>query len=338
MQNEQIRPAKDLAFDYLKTLTPAMRYREGGDFAAWQRAAREKLRELLGMDRFAPCAPKTQVDYERPLGPHTETRFTFMSEANWRVPCVMLTPKGAPKGVMICLQGHSTGMHNSLGRAKYPGDTVAEDPENGDRDFALQAAAHGYIAVALEQRAFGECGGTPRPDCQHAALVSILAGRTLIGQRVWDVQRLINVLKTEFGCSALPFYCMGNSGGGTATFYAACVLPELAGAMPSCSVCTYEDSIGFRAHCACNYIPGIAVYFDMGDLAGLIAPRPYVQVNGKDDPIFLLKGAEKTFALTQKLYAAAGAPDKCRFVVGAEGHRFYAADSWPVFEAVTAAE
>ena len=32
---------------------------------------------------------------------------------------------------------------------------------------------------------------------------------------------------------------------------------------------------------------------------------------------------------------AAGAPDKVRHVVGPEGHRFYAAQTWPVFDEVT---
>ena len=64
--------------------------------------------------------------------------------------------------------------------------------------------------------------------------------------------------------------------------------------------------------------------------AGLIAPRPYVQVNGKDDGIFLIDGAKACFEQAQKCYAAAGAPEKCRLVIGDAGHRFYAAAAWPV--------
>ena len=42
----------------------------------------------------------------------------------------------------------------------------------------------------------------------------------------------------------------------------------------------------------CNYVPGILTQFDMGDIAGLIAPRPLVIVNGaKDDGIFPLNSA-----------------------------------------------
>ena len=166
-------------------------------------------------------------------------------------------------------------------------------------------------------------------------MMSLMVGRTLLGQRIWDVKRLIEALKTHFGFADLPYYCMGNSGGGTATVYAAAVLPELAGAMPSCSVCTWEKSIANTVHCACNYVPGIARYFDMGDIAALIAPRPYVQVNGRFDDIFLLDGAEAAFNGAKRVYEALNAADKCRFVIGEGEHRFYADAAWQAFNELT---
>ena len=36
---------------------------------------------------------------------------------------------------------------------------------------------------------------------------------------------------------------MGNSGGGTTSFYAACVDPRIKVCMPSCAFCPYYDSI-----------------------------------------------------------------------------------------------
>ncbi len=331
MANEP-RSAKEFAKELVNGIVPANRWNGEQAPEAWQKEARQTLASLLGLQRFTPCEPNVRVEFTRPFGPHTETRFTFESEAGWITPCHMLTPEGTPKGVMLCLQGHSTGMHNSMGRALHPGDV--EDIESGDRDFAVQAVKRGYVAVALEQRAFGECGGTPQPDCQHAGLLAIMAGRTLLGMRVWDVKRAVEVLKTFFGLDGLPFYCMGNSGGGTATVYAAALLPELAGAIPSCSVCTWERSIVFRQHCICNYVPDIARHFDMGDIAALIAPRPYVQVNGRDDAIFLLDGAEAAFNGAKRVYDAMGAGENCRFVIGEGIHRFYAAPAWKAFEEI----
>ncbi|UKI37696.1 MAG: hypothetical protein L6V93_06205 [Clostridiales bacterium] len=47
--------------------------------------------------------------------------------------------------------------------------------------------------------------------------------------------------------------CMGNSGGGTATYYIACLEDRVKCAMPSCAVCSYDESIVSMRHCTCNF-------------------------------------------------------------------------------------
>ena len=127
---------------------------------------------------------------------------------------------------------------------------------------------------------------------------------------------------------------MGNSGGGTATFYASCMDERISLSMPSCSVCTYEDSIMAMHHCPCNFIPGIRKYFDMGDLGALIAPRKLVLVCGKQDEIFPLQGVEASYERIQKVYSQLGKGELCRLVKGEGGHRFYPDEAWPVVHAL----
>ena len=74
--------------------------------------------------------------------------------------------------------------------------------------------------------------------------------------------------------------------------------------------------------------------FDAGDLAGLVAPRPLVLVAGREDPIFPFPGVEKAYAVAQRYYAEAGAPERLRLVIGEGAHRFYADDAWPVMKAL----
>ena len=81
-------------------------------------------------------------------------------------------------------------------------------------------------------------------------------------------------------------------------------------------------------HCACNYIPNLLRFGESADVAGLIAPRPVVMVNGRFDPIFPLAEAERQFTRLKKIYAAFGVPDNCRMVVGEGRHRFYADIAW----------
>ncbi|MBQ3141418.1 MAG: acetylxylan esterase [Clostridia bacterium] len=314
----------------LADVRPSMSY-DGSAVEPWQQAARIKLAQLLGMDRFCRPDDGLAVEHETEHGDFREIRFTFQSEPGYRVPCHLLIPHGAERPpVMVALQGHSTGMHISLGRPKYPGD--AELISGGDRDFCLRAVKEGFATVAMEQRNFGECGGTEKgPACLDSAMTALLMGRTTVGERVWDVSRLIDVLQAHFAhlLDTDRICCMGNSGGGTTTVYAAALEPRILLAMPSCAVCTYADSIGAMTHCACNYVPHIAEFFDMGDLMAMICPRFYVQVSGIGDPIFPIKGAQKAFEDGQNAYRAAGVPQRCTLVKGNGGHRFYADDAWP---------
>ena len=55
-------------------------------------------------------------------------------------------------------------------------------------------------------------------------------------------------------------------------------------------------------------------------------------VAGKTDSIFPIEATKKAYKELQNIYDAAGASDRCHLVVGAEGHRFYADDAWPVLE------
>ena len=310
---------------------PSMSYR-GGDLPAWQSDARQTLTTLLGMDRIEKAPALPEIEYTAKIEGATEIRFTFQSEEGYRVPCHLLLPDGIENPpVMICLQGHSKGMHISLGRPIYPGDE--ETMSGGDRDFCVRAIKEGFAAIAMEQRSFGQCGGTEKgPQCLESAMTSLLMGRTTIGERVWDIMRLIDVLETHFAdkVDIHTVCCMGNSGGGTATAYAAALEDRIRLAMPSCAMCTYRDSIAAMKHCSCNYVPHIAEYFDMGDLLAMSYPKYYVQVNGAEDSIFPISGAKEVFENGKQAYAAMGKADRCVHVIGKSGHRFYADDAWPV--------
>ncbi len=305
------------------------------DFAAWRQAVDTKLRELVGV-MPAPTPPAVRIEFDTDHGDFRERRFVFTAEAGADVPCHLWTPPGkGPFPVVICLQGHSTGMHVTLGRPQFPHD--AHDIAGG-RDYAPQVVRQGFAALTLEQRCFGE-REDQRPKearffdnrCHHASMTALLLGRTMIGERVWDIARAIDVLEDFAEIDATRVACLGNSGGGTTTYYAACLEPRIGIAIPSCAVCSFRSSIGRIDHCHDNYLPQALRFFEMGDLAGLIAPRILMVVAGREDSIFPIDGVAESFAVIQEIYAAAGVPDRCRLLVGEGGHRPYPDLIWPAF-------
>lgn len=330
-----IHHSKITEINYLENIKPSMVYSpEEESLGEWQKKAAEKLTRLLGLP-YKKCDPLFTAESEEEHEDFREIRFVFQSEEGEFVPCHLWIPKKCESEkppVMICLQGHSTGMHISMGRAKFEGDE--ESANSGDRNFAVQCIERGLAAVTLEQRCFGERGGNPRPDCYTASMTALLAGRTMIGGRVWDIMRLIDIMEEYFSdkVDTSSVYCMGNSGGGTATFYATALEKRIKAAIPSCAFATFHGSIGSMFHCACNFVPGISKYFDMAEIAGLIAPRPVVIVSGKEDGIFPLSTAEHEFNRLKELYYNNSEnPSNCIHVKGDGGHRFYASPSWEIF-------
>lgn len=325
--------------DYLLTLAkekqPKLAYDGTLPLEQWQEKAREKLEELLGLP-LPECEDAFQITNESEYEKFKQIEFEFMSEPGHIVAAVLRIPVGEkkPHPVVIGLQGHSTGAHVTLGIQKYQRD---EKSISGGRNYAVWAIENGYCAVAMEQRYMGENGRDERnfkPACLglNASMGGFLLGRTAVGERVWDVHRLIDILVTYFKEYINPeqIICMGNSGGGTTSFYAACYDERICLSVPSCAVCTYEDSIMARHHCGCNYIPNIRNYFNMGDLGCLIAPRPLIVVCGIEDELFPLHGVEKSYEVIKMAYHAVGKDENCSLIKGKGGHQFFPEDVWPI--------
>lgn len=307
---------------------------DGGDVRQWQGRLRRKLRQLVGnMPRErCPLNPRRLWQTEHPLG--SIEKIVFTSEPYSDVTAYVCLPKGVkpPYTFMICLQGHSTGMHNSI--AVQREDETLPLQVEGDRDFALGCMQRGLAALCIEQRSFGERRERKQEQvakhgCHDATMHALMLGRTLAGERVYDVDRGIDYLAARGDVRMDRLGVMGNSGGGTISVFSAALLPRLSLAMPSCYFCTFRDSIMSIYHCADNYIPGLLQYAEMADVLGLFAPKPVVVVAGQDDPIFPIAATRRAFQDLQRIYAACGAADRCHLVVGNGGHRFYAEDAWP---------
>jgi dienelactone hydrolase len=315
---------------------PALAYTDARPLAGQRTALADKLAELLA----CPAAQgdlDLEVESRRRGDGFIETRFLITSEPGARMPCHLLVPDDARHPpVFLCLQGHTSGMHLSL-----------EEQAPGDRDFALQAVRSGYAALVIEIRGFGERRDQrpaalrdpgyaadsldPNVTCKHAAMVALLLGRTSLGEKILDVRRALDALAQFPDVDGGRVYAIGNSGGGTLAWYAACVEPRLRGLILGSCFATYASSIGHIDHCCDNYLPGALRWFDFPDLALLVAPRPLVVVMGRDDRLFPLAGIEAAFERAGTIYAGLDAEHRCRLVLCEGGHRFYANEAWTAF-------
>lgn len=309
------------------------------DPQAWQRQARAKLAELAGYRREA-VAPKL-VHEDRFTLPHglERRRIYLHARDGVDIPVHLIMPKDAsgPLAVMLCLQGTNSGAHISWGEARFPADL---EKGIGDYAIAVQAAQRGYLAIAIEQSCFGERGERqirPRSaaPCVDATMHALLLGRTLLGERCSDVSAVIDWLHAEakvLGIDPARIHAMGHSAGGSVALFAA-ALDERIAAVLACGCIGYiRDTIGRRRDDqGQNVIPGILNWLEMGDVLGLVAPRPLVSVAGEGDPIWPAEGAREVFAEAGIIYAALGAPGRLQLQAEPGGHRFRPEPSWRGF-------
>lgn len=310
---------------------------------SWQQAFRPRLRQVLGLEQIAaglrgyqPAAH--QID-EEDAGDFLRQRWTLTVEPSVPLPFIVLRPKGTSGPLPLVLTPHGHGKNTEL----YAGIVHNEDDRKsmveGERDIAVQAVREGYIAISPTARGFGETR-TPEDkaadktsSCRTQLMHDLLVGRTPIGDRVWDISRLIDWAFTSLPVDQRRVAITGNSGGGTVSLFAAACEERITLAAPGSYFCTFAGSIGTIYHCDCNYVPGMLTLGEMWDVAGLIAPRPFVAIAGRDDPIFPLPGVRKAFEQVQAIYAVAGAPDNCALYIGEGGHRYYKAGAWPFIRA-----
>jgi dienelactone hydrolase len=305
---------------------------------AWQKELRAKVTELLGnFPARTPLKPQTLEVREFPA--YRREKLIFESRPGVFVLAYLLTPKAtrAPYPAVVTIPGHGRGVD----------DIVGIDEQGGDRtvkvtyafDYAIQVVEHGMAAVAIEPMGFGcrrdpltQSKGLTTSACQPSAGAALLLGQTMLGWRVWDVMRTIDWISTRAELDARRVGCLGCSGGGAATVFAAALDTRIKAALVSSYLNTFRDSIMSISHCIDNYVPGILNYAEMYDVAGLIAPRALFSEAGERDTIFPVAASRASFEQVRKIYEVFGAAGRTEQEVFDGPHSFWGKRGLPFLE------
>ena len=175
-------------------------------WSAWRDAFRPRLRQILGLDNLAADVegyePRAERGDVEDLGDHVRESWHLWVEPTVPLPFYLLRPKEPGDAVdpsrrlplVLTPHGHNR-PHVYVGIAHT--DHERDSIQAGERDIAVQAVREGYLAIAPTTRAFGETR-TPRDkaedtvhSCRTQLMHDLLVGRTPIGDRVWDMSRLI---------------------------------------------------------------------------------------------------------------------------------------------------
>ena len=322
-------------------------FRAGGDFGKWQVSARAALVELIGLqqmrDELAGYRPRVIIGKPSKSG-NGLVRFScsIETEPGVKIPFHLLVPPTVhpknPAPVFLAPHGHDTlGLHSYAGAFKDEDHRKKVMAKQGN--IAEQAARRGFIAIAPATRGLADEVSIPDPrgrhgnrSCRAQLMHCLVAGRTPIAERVWDMQCLLDWVEKYPGADPLNIVMSGNSGGGVLTAYTAAIDTRVGVAVPSCSFAPVIDTGGYIFHCDCCMVPGLRNWGDWAELGGLIAPRRLLIVHGLEDSLHHRPTVEELFGGVRAIYKSAGVPDQVALSWGKGGHRFYPELMWPFID------
>jgi len=273
--------------------------RSAEEARAWQRAVRNELFERL---RFADLTESHGDIPPEPRVVATEQRDGFvLQDVHLRsTPARSITVSlASPRDVegalpaVVCIHGHG-------GNRRTP-----FDPEAGEyKLFGAELVRRGFIVISADVG-------------QHEVYED---GRTLMGERLWDLIRCVDYLETLPEVDANRIGCAGLSLGGEMAMWLA-AMDERIAATVSAGFLTLMDQME-NNHCMCWKFDGLRELVDFPDIYSLIAPRPLQCQNGLKEPPtqFIVPLARKAMEQIRLIYADLGVAEKATLVVHDGGH------------------
>jgi pimeloyl-ACP methyl ester carboxylesterase len=284
-----VKPYLDPAAPRLRT----MRYtsKTPQKAAAWQKELRRKFFGLLKLDDLLKArialAPKILSSAERPG--YVFQDIEFNSTPARRIKALVTLPRSGnpPYPAVVCIHGH--------GGSRY----VVYDKTNVYKGFAAELAESGHVTIAVDVG-------------QHEISE---AGRTLMGERLWDVRRAVDYLESMPEVNKAAIGCAGLSLGGEMAMWLA-AMDERIDACVSSGFLTVMDQME-HDHCMCWKFDGLRDLVDFADIYSLIAPRPLQCQNGLAEApfMFVVPLARRAMKEIGLIYSDMGKPDNVSLAV-----------------------
>jgi len=272
--------------------------RSQAEAAAWQLAVRARLWPLLKLDDLvaAPGAiPLRPVQLSsEPKHGYELQEIEISSTATRRIKVLVARPPAGdlPRPAVVCIHGHGGNRR------------IVHDADSLYRGFAAALAERGYVTIAADVG-------------QHTVFEP---GRTLMGERLWDLMRCVDYLESLPEVDRTRIGCGGLSLGGEMAMWLGGMDTRIA-ATASCGFLTRMDQMEHN-HCLCWKFDGLRELVDFADIYALTAPRALLCQNGLQEPPsqFPVSLAAEALREIGLIYADYGQPQNAAMLVHQEGH------------------
>jgi dienelactone hydrolase len=243
---------------------------------------------------------------------------SYAVERGDRVHAYLFLPAApGPHPAVLCIHQHNREFH--LGKSEPAG--LAGNPE---QHYALELARRGYVTLAPDAIGFEERQHPRLPGQDYERLEAtkrLTEGSSLQAKMLWDLMRGLDYLAARKEVDARRIGCFGHSLGGQETLFLSALDRRVAVGASSCGFSNYRAIFAAAInHNFAAYVPGLLRYGDLERVLRLVAPRPFLVLAGRDDPIFPLAGVRATVRGARDVYRKA--PEHLRLGIFAGGHGF----------------
>ena len=276
----------------------------------WRRQA-EKLRalifEMMGVipRTAAPVVTKTLGVTE--FGDYRIERLVYYSRPDFPVTANLYLPSDlkAPAPGIICPHGHS---EYGKAFANY-------------QSLYIGLAKLGFVVLAPDGIGKGERRALGHGEGRIGAGSPWLIGSSLMGMEIWDNIKGVDVLVNRPEVDAHRIGCAGYSGGGAQTIWTAALDPRITVAVAGGAATSFAyHHSKERDFCLCNVNAGLLPHTEMHHVLGLIAPRPFAFVEGREDHMIPWDLQRETIRRARRFYRLYGQPEAMAYFVVPEGH------------------
>jgi len=313
------------------------------EYEQWKKELRDKITRLFGFSvlQSAPLNPQTLESIQ--MDGYTRVKMTIDTEPDITMPFYVLIPNGLKNGekrpAVLAPHGHA-----SFGKEAVAGNAVSPEHENNIKyynyTYGVAAVKEGFITFCPDARGFGERrekywqedGHILSSSCSYLNSMAMGIGTNVAGMWTWDLMRLIDYAQSRDDIMGDRIGCIGLSGGGLQTLWLSVLDERVKCAVVSGYFYGFNESLQDMMNCACNYVPHLWEYCDIGEAGALIAPRPLLIETGTLDG---LNGASNLDNVTpyvnqvRSAYALLGKPENIYHDIFEGEHKWHGVHAIP---------
>ena len=299
------------------------------DFNEWKKVARQKVFDCMLMPPPAPSNGfEAKVLYEEQRDGYKARKIVIRVSRYYTVPAYVLIPDGkGPFPAVNCLHDH--GAHLFIGKEKMirplacEDSTVIRDADDWLKGYEGQffgdyLAKNGYVVFSADAPMWGERGQMEGPRRDRYDMIAgnmMMYGIDLSAWMTYDDIAGTDFLASMPEVDARRIGCTGWSMGAYRAWMLSALSDRIKVGTAVCWMVTTDEQMSFKYDRTenggfANCFPGLRRWLDYPHVASIACPKPMLFINGSQDKLFPVAGAEKAFRTMYETWKSQSAGNK----------------------------